>query len=70
MRLTVTFVTLLMIATTGMSYVWRGLGDRGDPGSLYQLSVLFGLMTAILSVFLLARIVVKASVARQRLKEQ
>lgn len=66
MRLNLVLVVLLIVAATAVSYVWRGLSDLESGDVSYQLSMLLGLLAAILAGGLLARIVLKASAARQR----
>ena len=65
MRLTLSFIVLLIVATTAVSYVWRSLGGFSDASALHQATILLGGLTAIVSSGLLARIVVKASIARK-----
>lgn len=66
MRLNLSFVILLVIAATAVSFVWRNLTGFAGAGSVHQATVLLGAITAATSAELLARIVVKVSAARRR----
>ena len=66
MRLNLSFVILLVIAATSVSFVWRNLTGLADAGSVHQAMVLLGAITTTASAGLLGRIVVKVSAARRR----
>ena len=61
-------IALLVVSTTTVSYVWRALDGMHEAGDLLEFSVLFSASMAIASLALLARIIAKASAARQRTK--
>ena len=67
MRLTFSLFGLLVVASTSVSLFWRNLGAVED-GATAAVVVLVSGMTVLVSIGLLARIVVKTSAVRQRVK--
>ena len=61
MRITISLIVLLIVAMTACSFVWRNLGAFAASGVLNQVLVLVAGKTALVSIVLLSRIVVKMS---------
>ena len=69
MRLNLTFILLLLTASTATSLVWRNFAVARDGDAVARLMVFVGVPVALLCAVLLGRIVTKVRSARHGKRE-